>query len=194
MALLVGLMVAGLLLVAAPLTALVGVVGLTGDLLGLRDDTRLREEGRTLPAVVARVRETTYVDPDGVRYAPTVRYTHDGRTTTVVLRDDSVGEPGVYREGQEVEVMVDPAHPEQPRLRSERVRDELTSSARAHGAAATLGTAVTVPLAVLAVRAGRRQEARRREHVARRAVERVAEREQEEAREREREQRRGRPS
>ncbi len=180
LALLAWFLLAGLLILASGLTVFCGLFATPGKYIALHHDTQLRAEGRTVSALVTDIRETRHVgDPDWTEYTPTVRTRIDGVTTSTRLDDDSADEAGVYRVGQRVQLMVDPAHPDEPRVRSDRIRTALVDDARTWTIVLVVGAAVFVPLLTAAIRWVRREDRRTEARRLERAAERIAERERE---------------
>lgn len=182
-------LLAGLLLLASGLTVLAGVFAVPGKYVALHHDTSLRADGRTVSATVTAIRETRHVgDPDWTEYTPTVRTRIDGVTESTRLDDDSADQPDVYRVGQQLRVMFDAAHPDELRVRSDRIRAALVADARTWTIVLGSGVVVFVPLMATAVRWVRRQERRTAGAVSEMRLQRAAERIA--ARDREREERR----
>ncbi len=179
---------AGLLLLASGLAAGVFAIQLPGAITALHDDTVRRADAERVQGRVEAVRETLHdADPAWTEYTPSVRFRSCGRTDTVLLRDDSADEPGVYRVGQTLDLMVDTCTTAPPRVRSDRIRDELVGSVRTDSVGLGVSVAVFVPLLVAAVRWSRRQDREQERWRVRRAQERLEERERERERERDRE-------
>ncbi|PZE84140.1 hypothetical protein [Curtobacterium sp. MCBD17_032] len=178
---------AGLLLLSSALALLCAVVALPQHLTALHDDTHRREDGHTSTGVVTDIRETRHVgDPDWTEYVPFVRTDVDGATVTILMRDDSADEQGVYHVGQRLRLVSDPDHPGVRRVLSDHIRDGLTGAVRTWTIVLVVSAVVFVPLMTVTVVWIRREDRRNRERRIERAAERIREREVEEARDRRR--------
>ena len=179
------LLVGALLLLGSFVTVVVVGFPIGHAALEVRDDDRIRENGRVVTGVVTDIRETSHVGyTDYVEYVPWVRYETPTGEATTLMKKDSADEPGVFAVGQRVDVLLDPAKPDEPRLRRDDVRDEHRAALRTSIVVGVIALVVFVSLLVPALRWSKRQEARVQEHRERRAVERLAEREVERERER----------
>lgn len=153
----VGILVAAVALLSSGMMIIACMFEVPRAAIALHQDTHLRAVSSVQSGTVVRIRETDHVGSgEYTEYVPYVRTEIGGQPETVLMREDSADEPGVYRVGQGVQVMIDPADPDEPRLRTEWLRADRVGSARYWTIVLVVSLAVFVPIMTAFVRWVRR--------------------------------------